>query len=101
MQKLNPLLIQDPPPRVGHDRGRDSFDPEALALSAFHPPVTKIFCIITVTPKSSPNGFPCFCRFIKSNRSDSKNNPKRMFFHTNSNQAFFFTVIPSACLVIS
>ena len=39
------LLIQDPPPGAGHDRGRDCADTEALALSAVNSSVTQVFCI--------------------------------------------------------
>ena len=54
------LLIQDPPPGAGHDRGRDCVDTEALTLAAFYPSVTQVFCIEASLLQHQPNGFPCF-----------------------------------------
>ena len=54
---LNLLLIQDPPPGAGYDRGRDCFDTEAFALPTLNPAVAKVFCL-SLKPNTETNAKP-------------------------------------------
>ena len=72
------LLIQDPPPGTGHDRGRDCVDTEALTLAAFYPSVAQVFCIGASFLQHQPNGFPCFRLLSKATDLIPKKKPTRM-----------------------